>query len=151
MFFLKDLPSRATLAAYRTRFPAMDVDQVDAALRMLRKASLLMRELEDYFASKGLSQLRYLILMVLDREFERDGLLASEVATHLDVSRPVMTRTLQALVQERLLTLDAHDEDHRAKLVRLTKKGREKLHQTLPGYYRLIHEFMARDQGAAGS
>ncbi|GLH71665.1 hypothetical protein GETHLI_01670 [Geothrix limicola] len=145
MFFLKDLPSRTTLEAYRERFTAMDVDKVDEALHMLRKASLLMRELEEYFASRGLSQLRYLILVVLDREFERDGLLASEVAERLDVSRPVMTRTLQALVEEGLLTLQTHDQDLRAKQVRLTRKGRAKLHQALPGYYRLIHDFMDRD------
>ncbi|HJV48790.1 MAG TPA: MarR family transcriptional regulator [Geothrix sp.] len=147
MFFLKDLPSRQTLEAYRDRFPAMDVDQVDAALRMLRKASLLMRELEAYFASKGLSQLRYLILVVLDRELDGDGLLASEVAERLDVSRPVMTRTLQALAGEGLLTLQTHDQDLRAKRVRLTKQGRAKLHQVLPGYYSLIREFMDRDPG----
>lgn len=68
MFFLKDLPSRQTLQAYQADYPAMNVDRVDAALHMLRTASLLMRELDNYFASHDLSQLRYLILVVLDRE-----------------------------------------------------------------------------------
>ncbi|WP_298159917.1 MarR family transcriptional regulator, partial [Ferrovum sp.] len=83
-----------------------------------------MRILDAYFAKHNLSQLRFLILIVLDREIDRDGLMASEIAARLDVSRSVMTRTLKTLLDDELLDCDEHDADGRAKIIRLTLKGR---------------------------
>ncbi|WP_296228113.1 MarR family winged helix-turn-helix transcriptional regulator [Ralstonia sp. UBA689] len=145
MFFLKELPSKEMLARYRQRFPAMNVDNVHAALHMLRRASLLMRELDGYFTEHGLSTLRYLILVVLDREDSDDGLMVSELADRLDVSRPVMTRTLQTLSDDGMIQLSTSDSDSRAKLVHLTKAGNGALNRVLPGYYRLIDQFMTED------
>lgn len=143
MFFLKELPTRAMLEAYNERFPAMNVSAVESALRLLRQASLLLRELDAYFVTHDLSQLRFLVLVVLDRESDRDGLMASEIAARLDVSRPVATRTLQTLASAGLLQVDTHVDDGRAKQVRLTSAGRRKLGALLPGYYRVIEVFMA--------
>ena len=142
MFFLKELPTRQMLAAYQKRFPAMRIDTVESALRLLRQASLLLRILDAYFAKHNLSQLRFLILVVIDREIDRDGLMASEIAARLDVSRPVMARTLKTLSDDELLDFDEHDADGRAKLIRLTSKGRRTLREVLPGYYQEIEQFM---------
>lgn len=146
MFFLKELPTRHMLESYQRRFPEMKIDTVEAALRLLRQASLLMRVLDAYFVKHGLSQLRFLILVVLDREPDRSGLTASEVAARLDVSRPVMTRTLQALSTDAFLTFREHDTDGRVKQIRLTAKGRNTVHDVLPGYYQEIEQFMAAAQ-----
>ncbi|KVA22268.1 MarR family winged helix-turn-helix transcriptional regulator [Burkholderia ubonensis] len=146
MFFLKELPSLKVLETYRERFPAMNVDKVHAALHMLRRASQLMRELDNYFAEHELSTLRYLILVVLDREDSPDGLKASELADRIDVSRPVMTRTIQGMVDDGMLTYQSCEEDARAKLVSLTRSGRNKLNRVLPGYYQLIDRFMSNSE-----
>lgn len=142
MYFLKELPTRQMLEAYQKRFPTMRIDTIEAALRLLRKASLLLRILDAYFATHNLSQLRFLILVVIDREIDRDGLMASEIAARLDVSRPVMARTLKTLSDDELLDFDEHDADGRAKLIRLTSKGRRILREVLPGYYQKIEQFM---------
>jgi len=142
MFFLKELPTRETLETYKKRFPGMNVDKVEAALVMLREASLLMRELDAYFAQHGLSQLRFLIMIVLDREVDGTRLMISEIADRLDVSRPVMTRTIRALIDDGLLAKNAGGKDGRTRLIRLTEEGRKTLDQVLPGYYRLIDRFM---------
>ncbi|OMG72998.1 MarR family winged helix-turn-helix transcriptional regulator [Burkholderia ubonensis] len=146
MFFLKELPSLKVLETYRERFPAMNVDKVHAALHMLRRASQLMRELDNYFAEHELSTLRYLILVVLDREDSPDGLKASELADRIDVSRPVMTRTIQGMVDDGMLAYQSCEEDARAKLVSLTRSGRNKLNRVLPGYYQLIDRFMSNSE-----
>lgn len=146
MFFLKELPTGQMLEAYQKRFPAMKIDMVESALSLLRQASLLMRILDAYFAKHNLSQLRFLILVVLDREIDRDGLMVSEIAARLDVSRPVMARTLKTLSDDELLYLNEHDADGRAKLVQLTQKGRRTLNEALPGYYREIEQFMVSSQ-----
>lgn len=146
MFFLKELPTRQMLDSYQKRFPAMKIDMVESALMLLRQASLLIRILDAYFAKHNLSQLRFLILVVLDREIDRDGLMASEIAARLDVSRPVMARTLKTLSDDELLYFNEHDADGRAKLIRLTSKGRWTLNEALPGYYREIEQFMVSSQ-----
>lgn len=146
MFFLKELPDRTTLERYRDRFPMMNVDNVDAALRMLRRASLLMRELDGYFARNGLSTLRYLILIVLDRESDGNSLKISALAERLDVSRPVMTRAIRALSAAALIRVDADAGDSRIKRIHLTETGRQTLADILPDYYRLIDRFMATNQ-----
>lgn len=150
MFFLKELPTRQMLQTYSDRFPQMDVGAVDAALRLLRRASLLIRELEAYFAARGTSQTRFLVMMMIDREPGRPGLLPSEIADRLDVSRPVVTDTIKALERAVLLTSNPDAEDGRAKRVSLTSEGRAMLTDLLPGYFELIADFMAREvKGAA--
>lgn len=149
MFFLKELPTRQMLQNYGDRFPEMDVGTFDAALRLLRRASLLMRELEAYFAARGTSQTRFLAMMMIDREPDRAGLLPSGIADRLDVSRPVVTDTVKALELAGLLASGRDAEDGRAKRVSLTPEGRAMLAALLPGYFALIADFMARDaQGA---
>ena len=146
MFFLKELPTRHMLDSYQKRFPDMKIDMVETALLLLRQASLLLRELDAYFAKQNLSQLRFFVLIVLDRELDNSGLMPSEMAARIDVSRPVMTRTLQTLSDDGLLDFGEHGEDGRAKLIRLTAKGRRSLHKVLPGYYRVIEDFMVASQ-----
>lgn len=146
MFFLKELPARQMLQGYEIRYPDMNAAAVGDALRLLRRASLLMRELEVFFAAKGLSQTRFLVMVVIDREPEQGGLLPSEVAARLDVSRPVATETIKALVRDGLLTSVRMAEDGRVRRVSLTPHGSEALANLLPGYFALIADFMSRNQ-----
>lgn len=148
MFFLKELPTRRMLQGYAARYPEMDADAVDDALRLLRRASLLMRELEAYFAAQGTSQTRFLTLIVIDREPEEAALLPSEIANRLDVSRPVVTDTIKALERAGLLRSVRSAEDGRAKRVSLTPEGGAALDRLLPGYFLLISDFMAKGASA---
>ncbi|MAB10201.1 MarR family transcriptional regulator [Hyphomonas sp.] len=145
MFFLKELPSRQTLERYSVRYPDLDVGNLEDALIMMRRASVLVRELEKYFDARGLSLLRFLILIVLDREPESDMLSFGEITERVDVSKPVMTRTLKALEEDGLIAVEGGD-DKRVKHVRLTEPGKEILQQTLPGYYTLINAFMQKGE-----
>jgi len=111
---------------------------------MMRDASLLLRELEGYFSEYGTSQLRFLVLIVIDREPQRQSLLASEIAERIDVSRPVMTRTLKNMLEDKLITMEADSRDGRAKSVALSKTGKLFLKKILPGYYQVISSFMER-------
>ncbi|WP_236892985.1 MarR family winged helix-turn-helix transcriptional regulator [Desulfoluna limicola] len=146
MFFLKELPSREMLKGYKERFPQMDVDDVGEGLRLLRRASLLLRRIEAYFATHKLSQTRFLVLIVLDREGLHGGLLAKEIAEKLDISRPIVTNTLKSMKDDGLLHINPHAEDGRAKWITLTGTGREKLSAVLPEYYAIIHDFMNTDK-----
>ncbi|MCJ2035028.1 MarR family winged helix-turn-helix transcriptional regulator [Methylobacterium sp. J-068] len=145
MFFLKELPTRRMLQNYGERYPSMNAQAVTEALRLLRRASLLMRELEAYFSVHKLSQTRFLVMIVIDREPERNGLLASEIADRLDISRPVVTETVKALMRADLLSSVPATEDGRAKRITLTPTGQAVLAGLLPGYFAIIANFMGRE------
>lgn len=140
MFFLKELPDEATLARYAERYPTMQPRVIAEALSMLRSASVLLRELEGYFAGHGLSQTRFLVLIVIDREAQ--SLTLSEVGQRLDVSKPVISRTMAALVREGLVTTRVDEVDRRSQRLQLTDAGRSVLERLLPGYYALIQQHM---------
>lgn len=142
MFFLKELPTRQIIEGYADRFPELNVAAVEDALVMMRRASLLIRELDAYFAARDLSLLRFLILIVIDREPERDALMITEIADRVDVSKPVMTRTLKAMRSDGLIDIKGDAANKRTKQVRMTPLGRRVLNDALPGYYRLIEAFM---------
>lgn len=138
MFFLKELPTREILERYGSRFPGMNVESVEQALHLLRRASLLLRAIEAYFAEHGLSQTQFLVLIVLDREADDGGLFPSEIAERLDVSRPVVSDIIRALAKRKLIQSSGSTADRRAKLIRLTSAGRSQLEGILPGYYATI-------------
>lgn len=144
MFFLKDLPTQDMLQGYQARFAVMDAPTVESALKLLRRASLLLRELEAYFAAHRLSQTRFLILVLLDRDPTVEGLSVTEIAGKLDISKPIVTNTLRALAADGLLKIVTNEDDLRARWVTLTARGRKRLHKVLPGYFELIQDFMAR-------
>lgn len=146
MFFLKELPTREILERYHERFPNMKVDMVENALLLMRQASILLRKLDEYFTKHDFSQLRFLIAVIIDRE-QGKQLTASDILKKLDVSKPVMTRTLKTLETSGMIVFSEHERDKRAKLIALTPKGKDKLQAILPGYYETIEEFMT-ERGA---
>jgi len=145
MFFLKELPTRQMLGGYRERYPGMNAEAVGEALRLLRRGSLLLRALEAYFTAHKLSQTRFLVLIVIDREPGQEGLLASAIADRLDISRPVVTETVKAMTQAGLLGSAPVPGDGRAKRITLTPAGQAVLAALLPGYFALIADFMVRE------
>ncbi|WP_027258336.1 MarR family winged helix-turn-helix transcriptional regulator [Leisingera aquimarina] len=149
MFFLKDLPSQQMVGTYAQAYGA-DPDHITSALLMMRRASLLIRSLDAFFAVHGLSQLRFLVLIVIDREPERASLTPNEIAQRIDVSKPVMTRTLQSLQKDGLITLSASPSDGRSKEAALTADGLQRLQDTLPGYFKLLSGEMTQPSATAG-
>ena len=145
MFFLKELPTHETLQKYKKRFPQMNVRAVDKALKMLRRASLILRDLEAYFSLHGLSQTRFLAMVILDREHNRRGLSAKTIASRMDISKPVVTNTLKSLERDKLIQVSRNIDDGRAKWVKLTDRGRRKLNDLLPGYFEIINNAMGQN------
>ncbi len=138
MFFLKVLPTTKMVEGYSDRYSGVDAEKVMEALGLMRRASLLIRELEAYFAGHDLSQLRFLVLVIIDREPERASLTAGEIADRLDVSKPVVTRTMRALEEAALIDVSSSSRDARSREVALTRAGQEKLEACLPGYFAIL-------------
>ncbi len=148
MFFLKDLPTQDMITGYTLNQPGIDPDAIGGMLVMLRRASLLLRQLEAYFVENDTSQTRFLIMMVIDREPDRESLNVGEIASRLDISMPIVTNTIKSLVRQGWLRSKLSKNDARVRLISLTIEGRITLRQILPGYFRLIQEFSKADTGS---
>ena len=142
MFFLKDLPSRQMIEGYSSTIRPGGEKEIAEALVMMRNASVLVRQIDQYFSRAKLSQLKFLIMIVIDREPDRMWLHQSEIADRLDVSKPVLARTVQALLEAGLLHLSRDERDKRWKRLSLSPDGARLLSELLPGYFDLITDFM---------
>lgn len=117
----------------------LDAGKLQTVLERLRAASLLMREIEAYLRGYGLSQTQFLAMMMIRREVDRDSLTASEIADRLDVSRPVMTRTMTGLKKAGLIEpAHAQPADQRQTLYQLSPAGQALFAQLLPGYWQVL-------------
>lgn len=141
LFFLKELPRRRMIEGYAEQL-AVDPVTIENALVMMRRASLMIRRLDAYFDRQGLSQLRFLFMIVIDREEDRDSLTVGEITERLDVSGPVVARTLRTLLEDGLISKTSDKTDSRIRHVGLTPLGKERLTSVMPGYFQIIADEM---------
>lgn len=141
MFFLEELPDTRMLKGFAERFPDMEIDATAACLRLLRAASRLIRRLEAHFSRHGLSQARFLVLVVLERTAAKH-LMPVEIAKQMGISKKNTARLLNFMEEDKLIRRTSHDTDGRASVVTITPKGRSLLNKALPGYYRVLNEAM---------
>lgn len=135
MFFLKDLPTCEMISGYGDYFEEGQSKEISETLAFFRDASLRMRRVDAYFTANGLSWLKFLILIVIDREPDRDWLQYSEIVDRLDVSKPVISRTIRSLLDEGILEETGSDTDKRIKRYHLTTEGTDTFHSLLKGYF----------------
>ena len=138
MFFLKYLPTQSLILNYSEHFPSGSEPQIASKLEMLREASVLLRNLEDFFRERDFSLTRFLICVTLDRADAQGGLQHSEVVDRIDVSSPVISRSLKSLIDDGFVTVESDTENKRIKRNRLTAAGRECLQSLMPGYYKIL-------------
>ncbi|WP_082070508.1 MarR family winged helix-turn-helix transcriptional regulator [Gynuella sunshinyii] len=148
LFFLKESPSEKLLEDYQLRFPKKDVGNMDYALGMLREASLLLREIENYFQSFDLSQTRFLIMLVLSNANDKKRLRAKDIVEQMDISKPIVSNTLKSMEAAGLVKITPDPNDGRSKIVQLKAKGSKLLEKVLPGYYDVVDAFYVEEAEA---
>lgn len=143
LLLIRDLPRYEMLQEKAKRYPELDAGAVEATLVLLRVASDVLEGLSAYYARHGTSQGRYLVMMLLDRPCVPNGMLPSEIADKLNVTRATVTGLLDGLEKEDLISRQMHPEDRRAFCIELTDKGRKFLADILPEHYRRIAGLMS--------
>jgi len=143
MFYLKDLPTDRTLGEVAKRYPNLDPSALKTCVVLLRTGSDLLTAFETILGKHGLSQGRFLTLIVMNRT-PKKAINPSTLAEKVGVKRATMTGLLDGLERKGLIERVAHPEDRRKLGIRLTKKGRQLLDEMLPGYYDYIGKLMAR-------
>ena len=142
MFYLRDLPTYETLLAHSERYPQVEPASCEAFLVLLRVASDVLRSFETFIESHGLSQGRFTVLMILNRNPEA-GLSPSDLADRAGVTRATMTGLLDGLEREGLVRRAAHLQDRRMLTVSLTAAGIARLDGMLPEYLTRISTLMS--------
>ena len=135
MFFLKDLPTDSSLRDLVERYPYMNPSALKTLAELMRTGSDLMAAFEGFLKGAGLSQGRFLTLIVMNRT-PYDAVNPSTLAEKMGVTKATMTGLLDGLQKEGLIERQVSPEDRRRVGVRLTDKGRRTLENILPDYYR---------------
>ena len=143
MFYLKDLPTDRTLKDFAKRYPDLDPSALKTCVVLLRTGSDLLTTFETILGKHGLSQGRFLTLIVLNRTPGK-AINPSTLAEKVGVKRATMTGLLAGLEGKEFIERVAHPEDRRKLGIRLTKKGQQLLGEMLPDYYSHIGKLMAK-------
>lgn len=138
--FLRDLPTPEMVERTTRGLPGIAPAAVIIRLQELRRASLRLRRIEAFLADHGLSQTQFLVIMVIVREPGRRALPAGEIATRLDVSRPVLSKALATMERHGLIARTAHETDGRRTDISATPAGRARFDALLPGYFAALME-----------
>ena len=141
MFYLKDLPTDTTLPEFSRRYPNMNPSAIKACAALLRTGSELLTAFEAILGHHGLSQGRFLTLIVMNRNPD-EAASPSSLAEKVGVKRATMTGLLDRLERDDLIERRADQQDRRKIGVRLTPKGRQVLAEMLPDYYRRVAKIM---------
>ena len=135
MFFLKDLPTDRNLREFAERYPNMNPSALKTCAGLMRTGSDLLAAFETFLKRAGLSQGRFLTLIIMNRT-PPEAINPSTLADKLGVTRATVTGLLDGLVKEGLIERQIHPEDRRKVGVSLTANGRRTLENILPDYYR---------------
>ncbi len=148
MFFLKDPPTPKEFQDLSRRYETLDPLSMETMVKLLRTSSDLLAGFEALLGRYGLSQGRFLILVVLNRTPDHP-LTPSELAGKMGVTRATMTGLIQGLERDEFISCQVDEIDKRRRMVRLTAKGLMRVEEILPGYYHRAARLMAgldRDQ-----
>lgn len=120
---------------------------LELAAQMIKKGSTITNSI-------GLTTQQWMVLLYVqgdtnipyaEERIQEGGILASDIAEALNVSRPNITNLLQVLSDKELIKQDKDPKDKRRKLLVLTKKGENAIAKIAPlresANGRLLHNF----------
>ena len=141
MLQLRDLHNEEILKKFEQRYPDADIASIIIFLRLLRVTSDLSSALDQYLNRHGLLQGRWWVMILLMRE-DNFTSTPSLLAEKAGVSRATMTRLIDGLERDALVSRQFDSEDRRSFSVTLTRAGQKKLDALIPDYYRRVKASM---------
>lgn len=142
MFYLLDQPTEEEFENLAGRYREMAPSSVQAAVTLLKTGSDVLTGFEKMLRTYGLSQGRFLILIVMNRQPDQ-ATSPSALAEKIGVTRATMTGLINGLVKDGLLRRASHSGDRRRQALWLTDHGRSLLEALLPDYWSRIYNLMA--------
>lgn len=141
MFYLLDQPTEKEFQSLAARYKEMEPSSVKAAVTLLKTGSDVLTGFEKMLNGYGLSQGRFLILIVMNRQPDQST-SPSVLAGKIGVTRATMTGLIEGLVKDGLIKRYVDKSDRRKYSLRLTVKGTRLLESLLPDYWSRIFNLM---------
>lgn len=142
MFYLLDQPTDEEFQDLAARYKEMDPSSVKAAVTLLKTGSDLLTGFEKMLKRYGLSQGRFLILVVMNRQPE-SATTPSILAQKIGVTKATMTGLLDGLEKDGFIQRHEHPKDRRKQQILLTDEGKNILKSLLPDYWSRIAKLMS--------
>jgi DNA-binding MarR family transcriptional regulator len=131
------------VAEWARERPELDLVEVAAVGRILRAARFLRAEVERELQRFGLNATEFNALSALRRSGPPYRLSPSELSAGLLLSSGGLTKVLERLESEGLITRERDPHDGRGVLVCLTDAGRQRQNQAYDAHLQNEHELLA--------
>lgn len=142
MFLLRDIPTSDTILKHSRRYPGVDPAALESCLALLVVARDVINALDSHLSRHGLSQGRFNVLILLNRNPEM-SLCPADLAERSGVTRATMTGLLDGLEKDSLIERLQDREDRRRLGILLTPKGRAFVDGLLPEHFYRVAQLMA--------
>ena len=121
----------AVLRAVSELYSEADAEILAATLTIFRSATKVLAAVDEHFAELGISQGRFVILLLLSVAEEQSA-TPSELSKMSNVSRAATTGLLDGLEKSGFVKRATHAADRRALTISLTAAGRAFLQKSVP-------------------
>jgi DNA-binding MarR family transcriptional regulator len=145
LLLLKDLPRYECLIQAAKLFPQLDPSACEVFLHLLRTGDEAFRVTEAHFHSRGLSQGRFTVLMLLcDKTCGCSHIYTpAQLAEKAGVTRATMTGLIDTLERDGMVVRTPDAADRRQITVQLTPRGLSFLNEILPEHFRRIASLLS--------
>lgn len=154
---MKSVPRDDCLLEAAKCYPNMDATACAVVLDLLRTGDEVFRVVDDHFAAHGLSEGRFTVLMLLNRNrlMQGGGALKgttpAELADFAGVTRATITGLVDTLEKDGLVIRKPDAQDRRMMNVEMTEKGITLLESMVPEHFRrvasIIGQLTAEERG----
>ncbi len=104
----------------------------------------LFNDISNLLAKHALTPAKMNVLMIVKHHGKNVGISQGDIGKKLMVTASNMTRLLEKLAREGLITRGSLDTDKRVKVIRITPKGSKVLDEAWPGYTARIKELAGK-------
>lgn len=137
---------------YRRRFPWADLTALGVHLAVLRAFSAIDDSVSNFLAPFGLSRPRFTILRILFLEGRK--LTMTDISKQMNVTTTNITKLVDVLERQGLVTRVASPDDRRVVHAQLTEEGEALAAKVVPDLVRMTNDlwagFSAEEQKALG-
>jgi|HubBroStandDraft_6_1064221.scaffolds.fasta_scaffold103723_1 DNA-binding MarR family transcriptional regulator len=139
----KDAPKHGALKALAAKYPDLDPSAVESCVALLRVSGETFAAFKEHFARHGMSQGRFILLIMLFHGDPDNSFSPSELAELSSVSRATVTGLLDGLESDGLVKRSHLADDRRSCSICLTSKGKKLMEKMLPDHFRRMAGLMA--------
>jgi len=138
----KETTYKEILQQIKEEYMHMDSSSTESVLYLLQFITQFSSVVEKYFAHYGLSQGRF-IIMILLFTYPKITWTPATLAENMGITRASITGLLDGVEKSGLVERKACPQDRRRLIITLTQKGKAFLKEMLPEHFQRTSQFMS--------